>query len=200
MTAGEATPPSAVDSDLAHEAALVARAATDAAAFSALYNRYVVAVYRYAYRRLGSHEDAEDVTAQTFHRALERIGGYEWRGAPFGAWLFRIAHNLVVDRRRAGSAPLSLDGLSANGYHPLGTNPSVDDDLVARESLDAAWAAVALLPALQRRAVTLRFGRDLSHAEVGALIGRSEPATKQLIYRAMKTLRARLAAREGDEA
>lgn len=58
-----------------------------------------------------------------------------------------------------------------------------------QEDLDAAWAAVARLPALQRRAVTLRFGRDLSHAEVGVIIGRSEAATKQLVYRAMKTLR-----------
>lgn len=183
----------ATDADISDEAALVARARTDPDAFAALYDRYVVPVYGYAFRRLGSHDDAEDVTAQTFYRALERIDGYEWRGLPFGAWLFRIAHNLVVDRRRAGSPPVSLDVLGPNGAEaalPDGCAP--DAGLLAREEIDAAWAAVATLPPLQRRAVTLRFGRGLSHAEVGVIIGRSEAATKQLVYRAMKTLRERM--------
>ncbi len=172
------------------EAALVARAHSDAEAFGALYDRYVLRVYRFALRRLGNHAEAEDVTAQTFHRAFEALGRFEWRGAPFGAWLFRIAHNAVVDRRRAGAPPVSLDGASEAGFEPADAGAVAPDEaLLLQEDLDAAWAAVARLPALQRRAVTLRFGRDLSHAEVGVIIGRSEAATKQLVYRAMKTLR-----------
>src|SRR5579883_2407674 len=85
----------------AGEAALVEAAKQDSHAFALLYDRYVERVYRYCYRRLGSHADAEDTTSQTFHRALEAIASYEVRGAPFEAWLFRIAHNLVVDRSRA---------------------------------------------------------------------------------------------------
>src|SRR5579884_2521947 len=73
------------DTDLAHEAGLVARAAGEPEAFGRLYDLYVERVYRYVYRKLGSHEDAEDVTAQTFRKALEAIGQYEWRGLPFGA-------------------------------------------------------------------------------------------------------------------
>jgi RNA polymerase sigma-70 factor (ECF subfamily) len=180
----------ATDTELAEEAALVERARTDPDAFAGLYDRYVQRVYRYTYTRLGSHPDAEDVTAQTFHRALERLEQYEWRGAPFGAWLFRIARNLVADRRRAGSPPVSLDGLSENGFDPAAPFEPPDGALLGREEADAAWAAVAILPPMQRRAVTLRF--DLSHAEVGVIIGRSETATKQLIYRAMKTLREQL--------
>jgi RNA polymerase sigma-70 factor (ECF subfamily) len=180
------------DTDLVQEAALVARAQTDPDAFAALYDRYVEPVYRYCYRRLESHPDAEDVTAQTFHRALRRLDQFEWRGTPFGAWLFRIAHNLIVDRRRAGAAPLSLDTLTADGFDPTAAAASPDSVLLLREQADTAWAAVAGLPPMQRRAVTLRFGRDLSHAEVGIIIGRSETATKQLIYRAMKHLRERL--------
>ena len=191
MTAGQAAMP-AGETDLAWEAALVGRARSDPDAFARLYDLYVERVYRYAFRRLGAHEDAEDLTAQTFHRALERLDRYEWRGLPFGAWLFRIAHNLVVDRRRAGAAPLSLDGLGQDGFEPAATGEAPDAGLLAQEEAAAAWAAVAALPPLQRRAVTLRFGRDLSHAEVGAIIGRSEAATKQLVYRAMKTLRERL--------
>ena len=197
MQAGQASF-QATEGDLAREAALVERARSDPEAFACLYDLYVERVYRYAYRRLGAHEDAEDVTAQTFYRALARLDRYEWRGLPFGAWLLRIAHNLVVDHRRAGAAPLSLDGLRRDdpagrpSLDPAGPDPAPESHLLAREEADAAWAAVGALPPLQRRAVTLRFGRDLSHAEVGAIIGRSEAATKQLIYRAMKTLRERL--------
>jgi RNA polymerase sigma-70 factor (ECF subfamily) len=192
MQIDQATLP-ASDAELEVEAVLVARARTDADAFAGLYDRYVQRIYQYSFRRLSSHPDAEDVTAQTFHRALERLDGYEWRGAPFGAWLFRIAHNLVVDRHRAGAPPVSLDGLGRNGFEPAGADePAPDGHLLAREESDAAWAAVAALPSMQRRAVTLRFGRDLSHAEVGVIIGRSETATKQLIYRAMQTLRERM--------
>ncbi len=175
------------------EAALVARAPTDPDAFAALYDAYVARVYRFCYRHTGSHADAEDLTAQTFSRALEHIGRFEWRGAPFGAWLFRIARNLVIDGARAGRPPLSLDG-GAGMTAGLCDDavPAPEEQAERADEARGAWAAVATLPPLQRRAVVLRFARDLSHAEVGAIIGRSEAATKQLIYRAMQTLRARL--------
>lgn len=183
------TPPRPAADAQADEAALVARALSEPEAFAALYDRYLLRVYRFALRRLGNHAEAEDVTAQTFHRAFEALDRFEWRGAPFGAWLFRIAHNAVIDRRR-GTPAVSLDGAGEVGFEPVDTGAVPPDEaLLLQEDLDAAWAAVARLPALQRRAVTLRFGRDLSHAEVGVIIGRSEAATKQLVYRAMKTLR-----------
>lgn len=193
MQVQEAPPLS--DARLAQERLLLTRAAESPEAFGALYDQYVGRVYRYAYRRLGSHHDAEDVTAQTFRRALEALNRFEWRGVPFGAWLFRIAHNQVVDRRRAGETPISLDGLpDAGKAFEDGDAIEPEQRLIDREDADNAWAAVARLPGLQRRAVTLRFGRDLSHAEVGVIIGRSEAATKQLVYRAMKTLREELGA------
>jgi RNA polymerase sigma-70 factor (ECF subfamily) len=178
------------------EQALVERARGDPEAFAALYDLYVERIYHYAFRRLGTHADAEDLTAQTFRRALEYLAHYDWRGAPFGAWLFRIAHNLAVDRFRARAVPLSLDGLADAGLEigDLGAE-QLDEGVIRRDAAGEAWAAVAQLPALQRRAICLRFGRDLSHADVGAIIGRSEPATKQLIYRAMRTLRKNLEGR-----
>lgn len=186
----EQAPARAGEEELVREGALVERARTDSDAFAALYDRYVERIYRYMFRRLGRHEDAEDLTAQTFRRALEGLPQYEWRGLPFGAWLFRIAHNLVVDRRRSGEVPLSLDVLTQGGFEVAERATCTPDAcLLQQDESDAAWAAVAMLPALQRRAVTLRFGRDLSHAEVGVIIGRSEAATKQLIFRAMQTLR-----------
>ncbi len=185
----------ATDRDLAVEADLVALATVEPEAFGRLYDRYVGRVYRYAFRRLSSHPDAEDVTSQTFRRALEGLAGYTWQGAPFGAWLFRIAHNQIVDRRRQVAAPLSLQQLTEAGWEPGDADAVLPDQQVLdMEEIDTAWSAVRTLPELQRRAVSLRFGRDLSHAEVGSMIGRSEAATKQLIYRAMKTLRVQLEA------
>src|SRR5438105_3700139 len=102
----------------AEEAELVRLAGRDPDAFARLYDRFVQKVYRYAYRRVRSHADAEDITAQVFRRALEGIAGYDERGAPFGAWLFRIARNLLVDRARAGPSALSLDGLAVAGFEP----------------------------------------------------------------------------------
>lgn len=190
-TPARSSPP--LPDDIDGEADLVERAQRHAGAFAQLYDRYVVAVYRFAYRRTGSHQDAEDITGQTFFRALDKLPSYEWRGVPFGAWLFRIAANLVADHHRARTTHLSLDGMLDAGAHPPeGHGSSLDDSLADRDDLHAAWQAVALLPPLQRRAVTLRFGHELSHAEVGVRIGRSEAATKQLIYRAMLTLRHKM--------
>jgi RNA polymerase sigma-70 factor (ECF subfamily) len=188
------------DSALAEEAVLVQRARTDPDAFGALYDRYLPRVYRYCYARCGGHTEAEDLTAQTFRRALERLDTFEWKGVPFGAWLFRIAHNLVVDRARRDHGLLSLDGMSERGFEPDGPDDgrAFDVELVQREAVDAAWIAVGELPPMQRRAVTLYFAHDLSHAEVGRTIGRSEAATKQLVYRAVRSLRARLATWEGE--
>lgn len=180
------------DRELQDEQALVERARNDAGAFAALYDRYIQSVYRYAYRRLGSHTDAEDLSAQTFQRVLEALPHYESRGLPFGAWLFRIEHNLVVDRHRARGPSVSLERIQESSDSSEDGGSDLDSSLSAREDIDMAWAAVARLPALQRRALVLRFGRDLSHAEIGPIIGRSEAATKQLIYRAIKTLRQRL--------
>jgi RNA polymerase sigma-70 factor (ECF subfamily) len=166
----------------------------DAEAFIALYDRLLPRIYRYAYRRLGTHADAEDIAAQTFQRALEFRERYQQRGVPVEAWLFRIAHNLIVDHYRARRDVAPLDACSrgiAADAEPL------DMRVLENERLSTVWEAVASLPPLQRRAVTLYFGHDLPHAEVGRRIGRSEAATKQLVYRAMRALRMRLVEVEG---
>ena len=187
----------ACTADLSVEAELVERARTDSEAFGRLYDEHLPGVYAFLYRRCRSHQDAEDLTAHTFHRALERLDSFEWRGLPFRAWLFRIAHNALIDYYRRTRAPLSLDGLGEAGFEPGGEDGrDVDAALARDEQVDAAWAAVADLPPLQRRAVTLYFAHGLSHAETGRAIGRSEAATKQLVYRAVKALRSRLAAEE----
>src|SRR5579875_1239558 len=166
----------------------------DTETFIALYDRLLPRLYRYAYRRLGTHADAEDIAAQTFQRALEFRERYQQRGVPVEAWLFRIAHNLIVDHYRARRDVAPLDAFDRS----IATDaPPLDALVLENERLSTVWEAVATLPPLQRRAVTLYLGHDLPHAGVGRRIGRSEAATKQLVYRAMRALRMRLAEGEG---
>jgi RNA polymerase sigma-70 factor (ECF subfamily) len=86
--------------DFADEDDLVEAAKTDPEAFGKLYQRYVDKIYSYIYYRTSNREDAEDLTAKTFHRALSHIGRYKHKGRPFSAWLYRIAHNLVANWHR----------------------------------------------------------------------------------------------------
>lgn len=180
-------------SELDRERELVKAARSSKEAFEQLYDRYVVRIYCYAYARTGSHHDAEDLTSETFRRALEHIGSYRWEGVAFGAWLHRIAANLVIERHRREHAREPLDevlGL-ADG------DPRPEEVAEAREEAGALWAAVETLPPDQRRAVVLRFSHGLRGKEIAERMGRSEGAVKQLLFRAMVALRERLRGEHG---
>jgi len=165
---------------------LVAQARTDRAAFGQLYDLYVRRVYAFCALGGRSREEAEDLTAQTFERALGAIGRYEERGAPFSAWLLRIAAHVVADRARRAEP---LDDAA----------PRADDDGGARDA-SPDWAAewvlatwlrghLAALPEDQRRVVWLRYYEDRSFSDVAARMDRSENAVKQLLRRALAAVR-----------
>jgi RNA polymerase sigma-70 factor (ECF subfamily) len=171
---------------------LIERARTDAAAFGQLYGRYVDRIYNYIYHRVGSPDDAEDLTARTFHRALVNLAEYEDRGAPFSAWLFRIAHNLVAnwhrDEGRRGTVPLeeaaaiadldrSGDGLAARAY-----------------ATQRVRQAIRELEPDRQAVIVLKFSEGLSNHEIGEALGRTEGAVKSLYHRTLVTLRERLSA------
>jgi RNA polymerase sigma-70 factor (ECF subfamily) len=174
------------------EAALVAAAQRDPAAFGPLYERYVDQIYRYVYRRVGNHADAEDLTAQTFQQALAALPQYEWRGVPFGAWLYRIAGNAIIQRGRTGSREITVDDITSYSDR----QPSDADDpadLLSRAAAgDELVAAIRRLPAEQQRVLVLKFSHGLKTREIADVIGRSEGAVKQLVHRAMLSLRATL--------
>lgn len=172
------------------EGELVAAAKRDPQEFGALYELYVDRVYRYAYRRVGTHHDAEDVTAQTFQQALAALPKYEWRGLPFGAWLFRIAANVINRRGRTGSREIAVEDVSV--FRPQELSEDDPMDYVARDELAAELnELVATLPPDQQRVLILKFSHGLKNREIGDLMGRSEGAVKQLVHRALVNLRAR---------
>lgn len=180
------------DPDLVDEAELVAAAQRDPAQFGPLYERYVDQIYRFAYRRTGNHADAEDVTAQAFQQALAALPSYEWRGLPFGAWLFRIASNVINRRGRTSSREVSVEDVSifARVDESAGDDPA--NRIGALSDADELVAAIRVLPEDQQRALILKFARGLKNREIANELGRSEGAVKQLIHRAMINLRGTL--------
>ena len=171
--------------------ALVAQARTDRAAFGQIYDLYVRRVYAFCTLGGRSREEAEDLTAQTFERALRAIDRYEERGAPFSAWLLRIAAHVVADRARRAElldATVPLDDDDDDG---AGDDGAPD---WAEEWELATWLRghLAALPEDQRRVVWLRYYEDRSFGDVAVRMERSENAVKQLLRRALAALRAGL--------
>jgi RNA polymerase sigma-70 factor (ECF subfamily) len=173
------------------EVLLRAAQAGDADAFGRLYERYFDAVYGYLAFHLGTADEAEDVAGQVFVRALEALPRYRWTGVPFRAWLFRIAHNLVVDvrRRRARRPVAPLIDVYADD-HPLADPAAWLAEKGAREAL---LAAVDGLTAAQRQVIVLKFGAGMSNAEVAVALGRTAGAVKALQHAALRSLQRRLA-------
>ena len=175
------------------DAALVEQARQDPAAFGALYEGYVDRIYGYIYHRVGNVQDAEDLTARTFYRALDRLDTYEDRGLPFAAWLFRIAHNVTANWHRDGSRRhfLSFDRLWGHSHD--GDTP--EHHVEQEETQAALWAAIHRLPEDRRNLLLLKFGSQMSNVEIGALLQKSESAIKSLYFRTLTSLRKDLEAR-----
>jgi RNA polymerase sigma-70 factor (ECF subfamily) len=166
---------------------LVVRAQNgEADAFGSLYDQYSDTVYRYIYYRVGGRATAEDLTSETFLRALRRIGTFTWQGRDFGAWLVTIARNLVADHFKSSRFRLEVttgEMLDANEVER-----SPEDSVLETLSNDSLLQAVRRLNPQQRECVTLRFLQGLSVAETARAMGKNEGAIKTLQYRAVRTL------------
>ena len=177
----------AADSDSARMMDLVERAqAGEADAFGRLYDQYSDTVYRYIYYRVGGKATAEDLTSETFLRALRRIGTFTWQGRDFGAWLVTIARNLVADHFKSSRFRLEVttgEMLDANEVER-----SPEDSVLESLSNAALLDAVRRLNPQQQECVTLRFLQGLSVAETARVMGKNEGAIKTLQYRAVRTL------------
>ncbi len=181
--------------------ALIARARHDRAAFAAIYDLYVQRVYAFCLTHSTTREEAEDLTAQTFERALTAMPRYEDHGAPLSSWLFRIAANAAIDRGRRGGRLriLSSDHEAEEQVRRVPMEQSGPDQVVERWEA-ALWihTRLAALPSDQRRAVRLRYFEDQGLREIAERMGRSEGAIKQLLHRAVAALRVEM--RQEDQA
>jgi RNA polymerase sigma-70 factor (ECF subfamily) len=178
----------------AEERRLIEAAQRDPARFADLYERYFELVYAYIARRLRDRNEAEDVTAEVFHKALRSLPRFKWTGAPFAAWLFRISANMIADRAQRAARERNVGNDSeVSAIHS--TQPQ-QADLEQSERCASLFRQVEQLAEDQRRVVIMRFAEEKSIREIAGMLGRSEGAVKQLQFRALEKLRETLASDE----
>ena len=165
----------------------------DAAAFGALYDRYVEAVYRYVFYRVRNDADAEDLVSDVFVRALRAIPRYEPRVA-FLAWLYRIARNAVIDRARRSRTQISFEDALAHPNVDQIVEP--DANILALSDKEAVRGALAKLTPLQQEVIVLRFVEGYSTQEIATLVGKREGTVRGIQFRALEALRALIPSRE----
>jgi RNA polymerase sigma-70 factor, ECF subfamily len=169
----------------ADERLLIEAAQRDPARFAELYEINFERVYAYAVRRVRDRAEAEDLTAEVFQQALANLKRFEWRGIPFAAWLFRIAANLVSDRWQRSGREVTDDSAIESAQ----ATAAEIEEVERRATL---YRLVSSLPEEQRRVVVLRFVEEKSIKEVAREIRKTEGAVKQLQFRALTNLRARM--------
>jgi RNA polymerase sigma-70 factor, ECF subfamily len=166
----------------ASERLLVQAAQKDPERFAELYELHFDAVYAFIARRVQARDVAEDLTADVFYKALAALPRFDWRGVPFGVWLFRIAANRLADQWKS----------SAKEPQQTGPEPATEAECEKAYFCAHLYAMVDSLPADQRRVVQLRFAEGRSIREIAGALKRTEGAVKQLQLRALKTLRRRI--------
>ena len=174
------------------ERTLVEAAQRDPSRFAELYDCNFERVYAFIARRVRHREEAEDLTADVFHRALAHLGSFEWRGAPFAAWLLRIAANAIADHSQRVAREQGHPNLDPP-EPPEGGEAGLEE----AERRARLYRLVDRLPRDQHRVIVMRFADEKSIREIAQALGRSEGAVKQLQFRALETLRARMSETHG---
>lgn len=160
----------------------------DQEAFTELYEKYFDKIYRYIAVKVGDRMEAEDITQQVFLKAIKSISSFKWRGFPFSSWLFRIAHNQVVDylRKKKKQATLALDD------NVLTSKDNPEALLEQKLNLEQLATATKKLTSAQQEVISLRFAGELPIAQVAKVMGKSEGAVKALQHSAIVSLRKAL--------
>jgi RNA polymerase sigma-70 factor (ECF subfamily) len=177
-----------------NEQKLVRRAqGGDSEAFGVLYTLYLDPIYRYVYYRVDGAATAEDLTEEVFVRAWEALPSYRMQTSPFKSWLYRIAHNLVIDHRRK-QRPTTID----DGALQRMSDPSAPLEQIVFnvQNTEALLEAVRQLDEEEQQVVILRFVEGLPHKEVAEIIRKSEEASRVIQHRAIQRLQRTLADRE----
>ena len=161
--------------------------AGDSEAFGALYEKYIDQIYNYIYYRTSNDKDAEDICSRVFLRALNHIERYEDRGYPFSAWLYRIAHNLVVNwyRDSGRSDEISL----LDQYPPPTMDGSVEEKIEKMDETAALLVIIHDLPEDRKELLVLKHVEGLTNFEIGEIMDRTEGAIKALYHRTLESLR-----------
>ncbi len=171
-----------------HERRLIEAAKSDPRRFGELYEENFPRVWAFVIRRVRDRSLAQDITSDVFHQALANMKQFEWRGMPFVSWLYRIAANAMADHYANAAREQRTEGRDA---------AVMPHEIEAIERRASLGRFVDRLPAEQRRVLVMRFAEERSIREIASAIGRSEGAVKQLQWRGLQTLRARMGGNHG---
>ena len=180
---------------LSQEVSLVRQSRADARAFGALYDHYFPRIYNYVCFRVQEPATADDLVSTIFMRALDRLDTYREERGTFGVWLFRIAHNAIVDHYRSTARPSPLPLERAERL--ITSAPSAEQSAARRQETEALLAQVSRLSEREQEIIGLKFGGGLTNRKIAALLGLKEGNIAVILYRAMRKLRQALA--EGTE-
>ncbi len=162
----------------------------DKMALTQIYEENFDKIYRYVVLKIGDRTEAEDITQQVFINTLKSISSFKWKGIPFSAWLFRIAHNQVVDywRKKSKRVTVPLDESIRDEDEPPG--------ILLEKNMDIEQLVTATrrLTEAQREVISLRFAGELAISQVAKIMGKSEGAVKALQHSAIVALRKTLVA------
>ena len=172
---------------------LVAYAQQHPDGFAQLYDRYVDRIFAYIRRETVDKATAEDIVAATFIKAYQNLSRYEWRGASFGAWLYKIARNELRMQARKEKWTQPLFGLFFRSSH------NVEHEYQQKEALDAVQLALRQLSHRDQEILQLCYYEDLSHTDVGEILGCSAKNVAVRLHRALKRLRQQIAVQESKE-
>jgi RNA polymerase sigma-70 factor (ECF subfamily) len=177
-----------LDLDNKSESELISLASSgNSEAFGVLYEKYIEQIYNYIYYRTSNGKDAEDICSRVFIRALKHIERYEDRGYPFSAWLYRIAHNLVVNwyRDSERSDEISL----VEQFPPPTIAGSIEEDIEKKDEHDYLMSIINGLPTDRKELLILKHVEGLTNYEIGQIMDRTEGAIKALYHRTLESLR-----------
>ena len=183
--------------DLSVEKELVRQAQKDPDAFAKLYDQYYAKIFGYALRRTVNLEAAQDITSETFLKALRKLWQFHWRNISFSSWLYKIASNEINQhfRKAEYKKSLSLEKLQEDGFEPVSAHDPESELIEAQEELKQhqdfleIQEKIVRLPAKYQEVITLRFFEQKQIKEIGEILGKKEGTVKSLLHRAVEKLR-----------
>ncbi len=189
--------------DLENDKELVVRAQKDPLAFGAIFDLYYKQILTYALRRTSDARLAEDITADTFTKALQSLWRYSWRGVPLSAWLYKIAGNEIRMQARK-RATVSLDILVEAGFDIADESLAAEREALEQTALEDAQftqvsAALRSLPQKYQEVLALRYMEDKSGREIALIVGKKESTVRSLLHRGMQLLKDELTVQQKRE-
>ena len=183
--------------DLSEERELVKQARKDPEAFAKLYDQYYPKIFGYALRRTANLEVAQDITSETFFKALKKLWQFRWRNVTFSSWLYKIATNEVKQyfRKAEYKKSVSLEELQEQGFEPISPYDPESELIEAQEKLKQyqdfleIQEKIARLPVKYQEVVALRFFEKKQINEIAEILGKKEGTIKSLLHRAVEKLK-----------